>query len=410
VNKARIKSVRPYSRYAEKDKMRLLWFPAFLLFLNGIIIASVRSSAQSLFYTSFSAPNQFAVNGNASVSNGVLQLTPFLPNQNGAIWYNRKLHIADGFSTTFTFRFPQNAQLGGSGISFVLQNHPLGTNAIGGEETDTGINGIDNSLRLSVRYAINNNPDGTGASINVRCWVANSPHSLLGSTYGYPTAFLNREHTITLNYRNGELEYRFDNDVYFNHVLYARVDLAAMLTLDEGKVYAGFTGATAEGNFTEQTITGWSFSSRPDVTVSGTVHLEECVDKAQDITFQFRPNDSSQPLTRTVRLNTDGSFQLDSIPRKSYQVWVKGPKWLAALKPLDCFEGGVPNWSIGLSGGDVNNDNYSDIVDLLTLVARYNTLQGSQLYHEAADLNCDDAVDILDLLLLIRNYNRIGAL
>jgi hypothetical protein len=377
--------------------------------MSCILLASVRSSAQSVHYSSFLTADQFAVNGNASVRNGVVQLTPFLPNQNGAIWYNRKLHIADGFSMTFTFRFPQNAQLGGSGISFVLQNHPLGTNATGGDETDTGINGIDNSLRLNVRYAINNNPDGTGAQIVVRCCV-NRPNSLFGLSYGYPTAFLNREHTITLNYRNGELEYRFDNDVYLNHVLYAPADLAAMLDLDEGKVYAGFTGATAEANFTEQTITGWSFSSGSNVTVSGIVHLEECLDKAQDITFLFRPNDSSPPLTRTVRLNTDGSFQIDDIPRKSYQVWVKGAKWLASLKPLDCFEGGVPNWSIGLSAGDVNNDNYADIVDLLTLVARYNTLSGNPLYHEAADLNCDDAVDILDLLLLIRTYNRMGSL
>lgn len=62
------------SSFALENRMRLQQFPAFLILLSCILLASVRSSAQSVHYSSFLTADQFAVNGNASVRNGVSTL------------------------------------------------------------------------------------------------------------------------------------------------------------------------------------------------------------------------------------------------------------------------------------------------------------------------------------------------
>ena len=68
-------------------------------------------------------------------------------------------------------------------------------------------------------------------------------------------------------------------------------------------------------------------------TVAGKISLEALVPiaPAQTLTFQFRPKDGSAAFNLTASVNPDGFFNLLNIPRKNYDLWIKGPKNLAKV-------------------------------------------------------------------------------
>lgn len=151
-----------------------------------------------------------------------------------------------------------------------------------------------------------------------------------------------------------------------------------------------------------------STASVSGAVVSGHITLQNAVNQAQPLTFEFRPTDATQPFVRAVTLNADRTFSLAGIPRKAYHVRIKGAKWLAKVLTVDTTNGDVSEVNTTLRAGDANNDNAVDIVDLLLLIAHYNQVSPNAGYVEAADSNCDGITDIVDLLLLIGNYNMLG--
>jgi hypothetical protein len=61
-----------------------------------------------------------------------------------------------------------------------------------------------------------------------------------------------------------------------------------------------------------------------------------------------------------------------------------------------------------LLGGDANNDNFVDVLDLDLLVVSFNWVLGDPDFNPSADFNNDGAVDVFDLDILIRNFNGEG--
>jgi len=144
-------------------------------------------------------------------------------------------------------------------------------------------------------------------------------------------------------------------------------------------------------------------------TVSGTVHPQECSNRAGiAVEFEFRPLDGNPSFSRIVSLSGDGTFTLPNIPRKNYTLHVKANKWLAKNLALGTFGGDMSGLDVALLGGDANNDNSVDALDLSDLINAFNTESGQLDYNAAADLNCDDGVDALDLAILIDNFNTEG--
>jgi hypothetical protein len=139
------------------------------------------------------------------------------------------------------------------------------------------------------------------------------------------------------------------------------------------------------------------------VLVSGTVTLEDCASAAFPLTFQFRPTDNTPSFTRTVTPAANGSYSIANVPPNSYQVAVKGSKWLQKVVSVDASTGSVSGVNVDLLGGDANDDNSVDILDLLAVIAVFNTPGNG-----ATDLNCDGSTDVQDLLLLIGNFNQAG--
>ena len=178
---------------------------------------------------------------------------------------------------------------------------------------------------------------------------------------------------------------------------------------------AGYDGAD---NFT-YTISNGDATATAEVavrvravtSVSGTVHLEGTASAAHNLTLKFRPTDGGIAMTRTVMLDTNGSFSLNGIPAGTYSLAIKGYKWLQVAVPIDTNAGAVFNVSAALQGGDANDDNSVDTTDFGILVGAYGSdasVPGSG-YDIHADFNDDGFVDTTDFGILVGNYGQSGA-
>jgi hypothetical protein len=146
----------------------------------------------------------------------------------------------------------------------------------------------------------------------------------------------------------------------------------------------------------------------PPSVVSGRITLQNAINQAQIVTLEFRPTDGSPAFQRTTRLNPDRTYTLADIPRDAYNVWIKSAKFLAKALPVDTTNGNVSNVNATLLGGDANNDNSVDVLDLDELIRAFDTVPGDPSWNDGADFNSDEFVDILDLDLLIRNFDLVG--
>src|SRR5262249_12395730 len=133
------------------------------------------------------------------------------------------------------------------------------------------------------------------------------------------------------------------------------------------------------------------------VTISGAITLQGCANMAQPLTVALRPTNGGPSLSYPTTPAADGTFRLDHIPADSYQLAVKGAKWLQKVGPVDASGGDVSGVTMTLPAGDANNDNLVDLDDLGLLANAFNTQPGDPLWNADADLNCDGVVDIVDM-------------
>jgi hypothetical protein len=113
------------------------------LFCLSVLFAPLTRAQNSFTYPPFPTTNGSPLqwNGNATITGGVLQLTPATGSQVGSAWYTNPgatptpapLSLVNGFTSTFTFQFTgqggitngakgSNGKTGADGIAFVVQN------------------------------------------------------------------------------------------------------------------------------------------------------------------------------------------------------------------------------------------------------------------------------------------------
>ena len=138
----------------------------------------------------------------------------------------------------------------------------------------------------------------------------------------------------------------------------------------------------------------------------------------QPITFEIASVDIMGKAilsTQTLLLSTNGAAcsltgpSNGNFPPGTYQVGVKGPKWLRVDTSVSVTSGPA-SASVTLPAGDANNDNSVDSSDFWIVLNAYNTRIGSSDYDPQADLNCDGFVDSNDFNLLNGEFNTLGAL
>jgi hypothetical protein len=229
------------------------------LFLAPLMLAASTLHAQQI------GP-QFALNGDSRYDPGVaLRLTANQGGQTGSAWLLTKQEVAAGFRSTFQFRIsqpggyvdPTTGQIGGDGFAFVIQNTSL--TALGAGGGSLGYTGIPNSLAIEFdtwQNADQGDPNGNHISVHWGGFGANSAQESysLGATTAIPYLEDGRTHVATIDYRPGVLRVFVDNAA--SPALSVPVELSRRLSLDGGRAWMGFTGATGAA-FEAQEILSW---------------------------------------------------------------------------------------------------------------------------------------------------------
>jgi len=224
------------------------------------LILAITALATTFNYTDFSSTAGLTLVESASQAGTRLRLVPALTSQRGAAWTASKQSVQFGFDTTFTFQITNQYSGGADGLAFVIQNNAA--NAIGDYGGGMGYHNMPNSLAVEFDTWYNGGLDEPNNNhISVRS-QGTAPNSAIGtSSLGTVAAGLpifsadGAIHTAQIVYSPGTM------DVYLDGLLRlsVSVDLATLLSLDNGTAYVGFTAATGAAAENED-ILSWSFS------------------------------------------------------------------------------------------------------------------------------------------------------
>jgi hypothetical protein len=144
-----------------------------------------------------------------------------------------------------------------------------------------------------------------------------------------------------------------------------------------------------------------------DGMVSGHVTLQGAVNHSSLITFEL----SSPGWTDTVQVmtGTDGRYDLNDVAPGTYEISAKGSKWLRAkVAGVVVLPGTTTSQDFYLIGGDANDSNSVNVLDLNILKGTYGKAAGQLGYDARADFNNSDSVNVLDLNILKSNYGKMG--
>ncbi|HEY7096030.1 MAG TPA: Ig-like domain repeat protein [Terriglobales bacterium] len=272
-----------------------------------VLSASLDLQAQSFNYSDFTSTAGLALNGSAAQGSPVPPETSTVlrlmdgfgsNGQASSAWFHQIVPVAGGFSVNFTFNI--NSCRGAAcadGFAFVVQNSAAATAALGGFGGYLGyayddlhnLPGIEDSLAIEFDDFQNhdfNDPNahhmaaqscGTeqNTANHLRCNL-----SLANISFDLQT---NASHRVEIAYVPGSLYTTIDNRL----LMTTPVDLSALLSLNSGAAYIGFTSGS--GSWGENAdILNWSYSTR--YNAFGTV------------TSSSNPSDLGQPVTFTATL------------------------------------------------------------------------------------------------------------
>ena len=225
----------------------------------------------------------------------------------------------------------------------------------------------------------------------------------LPNNVSYLYAYSNGQYVGNLTFQNanGDGEKNFSSSFH----------LAANSGVAQRSYLFTFVGVDAAGNIALGTVGSVAVDTLP-ATVAGKISLEALVGTAaaQTLTFQFRPKDGSAAFNLTASVNPDGFFNLLNIPRKNYDLWIKGPKNLAKVEEVNTLNSDAHNVTALLLGGDSNNDNSVDSTDFGLLIGVFGSSAANpgSGYDPTSDYNGDGSVDSTDFGILIGNFGAMG--
>ena len=181
----------------------------------------------------------------------------------------------------------------------------------------------------------------------------------------------------------------------------------------------------------------------PLATISGKVMFEGRTTHKALVTFELRRPGEIELLTTYAPKSTvagdggdedttkpgvqvttrpDGSYQLIGIPSGRWELTAKATSFLRGYgrsggsRIIEVVAGDYSqnidivnkDGRTKLLGGDVNDDNRINALDLATLSSAFSLGKNDQGFIAAADLDGDDRVGVLDFAILSRNFGEIG--
>jgi hypothetical protein len=200
-------------------------------------------------YANFASLDDLHLVGNAVIRDEGLLLTPPTPEYRvGAVWYRRRVNVAQGFETTFIYGVERpNPLVGSDGLAFVVQNDrpdPLGS--WGG---DLGYNGIRKSAAVEfdmIRNEDQGDPNDNHVSLQTRFENANSANHNHPFSEGFsnpvPVRLSDGQlHTVYISYHPPDWAIYVDNRN--NPVVQAKLDLKNVVG-SQGFAWVGLTAAS----------------------------------------------------------------------------------------------------------------------------------------------------------------------
>lgn len=126
--------------------------------------------------------------------------------------------------------------------------------------------------------------------------------------------------------------------------------------------------------------------------------------------FEFRyPGTTMAVWAALAWLDDQGNFLLQGpAPDGPYDLAVKRTRWLRKVVSIDTSQGDVTDVYVGLSVGDIDEDNEVAIGDYAILSTAYGSSLGDFNWYEPADLDGDGEVSIGDFALLSQNFALFG--
>lgn len=209
-------------------------------------------------YDAFEVTRKLKLLGSATRIPGAVRLTPNVPYQHGACWYQEQVAVERGFEVEFVMRMSRpDLELGGAdGIAFVIHCDPRGL-GVGQMGEGIGYAGIRNAL--VVEFDSFDNFEGSDHHVSIqnngRGEVNRFEEHSLGLTHRVPT-FRNRTTRVKIKYADNVFS------VYVNSalVLSRPLQLEQRMDLNLGKAWVGFTASTAKA-FARNDILYWRWES-----------------------------------------------------------------------------------------------------------------------------------------------------
>ncbi|MCG3123923.1 MAG: hypothetical protein GIKADHBN_02361 [Phycisphaerales bacterium] len=232
--------------------------------LAAMVGAAASTARGDFSYANFASTSGLTLVGSAGPDQNVLRINPSAQFQSGAAWHQAKQSVADGFVSSFTFRVSALTGGGADGFAFVIQNSSV--TSLGGNGCRNGYDGIANSIAVEFDTWLSssceagnvNDPSDNHVSIHTRGTAANSAAEQysIGASSAIPNLSDGGVHLAVIHYENGVLSVFIDNVT--SPVVSVAIDLSATLSLDAGRAWVGFTGATG-GSTEHHDVLAWSF-------------------------------------------------------------------------------------------------------------------------------------------------------
>ena len=209
-------------------------------------------------YPDFTDTTNLDFVGAGSAVLGRARVCPSVPNIAGGVWYATRQDVVSPWTSEFVFEMSG----GGHGLVFLIQRDSQ--TPLGGAGELLGYDGVTNSLALELDVIQDvglSDPSGNHLSWHSGGSGANSVHeaSSRGATGVVPLLADGQPHTVRLTYVPGALRVFVDDLVH--PALQVDVDIDALLDLDDGTAWLGFTaacGASWQNHF----VDSWSFDEQ----------------------------------------------------------------------------------------------------------------------------------------------------
>jgi len=241
-----------------KNKKDLLLF-ALLPFLA----MACGSFASDINYSNFNSPTGLIFQGNATLRDDFVRLTPSQTNflgSVGGLWLQAKQPVRGGFETTFQFRITDKVRHGGDGFAFVLQSRA--TPSLGGAGSDLGfVHGGSAFIVKFDTYHWHRNSYVRYDEIAVlSCGGEQNPRDLndpLGTVTAPELYSEGKTHTARVRYVPGHLQVFLDD--LEKPLLTVDVKLEDFVSFDHDLAWVGFTASTGADSENHD-ILSWAFN------------------------------------------------------------------------------------------------------------------------------------------------------